>query len=214
MIELNPITVVLLVEALIVLLLLMLIFLLINRNKNSANQTAVHKLINKLEKDEKYKTNDLEKIFIETCGIGSDISEEFINEIGIKERKLYTQIVKIFFKKDIKLLTKIDQHINNLSESYINLASNAVLNNQKDGIELEFAKGKINDLRQENDVLQEKLTAATSTMKEVSEEYMRVFRGTQTELELRKSSIKMFKTFRETEKQIKKSVKTTEIEEL
>lgn len=214
MIELNPITVVLLVEALIVLLLLMLIFLLINRNKNSANQTAVRKLINKLEKDEKYKTNDLEKIFIETCGIGSDISEEFINEIGIKERKLYTQIVKIFFKKDIKLLTKIDQHINNLSESYINLASNAVLNNQKDGIELEFAKGKINDLRQENDVLQEKLTAATSTMKEVSEEYMRVFRGTQTELELRKSSIKMFKTFRETEKQIKKSVKTTEIEEL
>ncbi len=214
MIELNSITVVLLVEALIVLLLLIIIFLMVYRNRNSVNQTAVHKLINKLEKDDKYKTKDLEKVFIESCGINSDISEEIINEISIKERKLYKQIVKIFFNRDIKLLSKIDQHISSLSEPYVSMASNAVLNNQSDTKELGVAKSKINNLEQEIDMFQEKLAAATHTMKEISDEYMRVFRGTQTELELRKSSIKMFQTFRETKKRIENSVNKLEIEEL
>ncbi|MEE9339325.1 MAG: hypothetical protein V3U87_14710 [Methylococcaceae bacterium] len=214
MIELNSITVVLLVEALIVLLLLILIFLMIYRNKNSVNQTAVHKLINKLEKDDKYKTKDLENVFTESCGIDRVLTEETINEISIKERKLYKQIVKIFFNRDIKLLAKVDQHINSLSEPYVSLIRNSVVNNQAETKELEFTKSKVNNLEQENDILREKVAAATDTMKEISDEYMRVFRGTQTELELRKSSIKMFQTFRETKKRIESSVNKLEIEEL
>jgi uncharacterized protein YggT (Ycf19 family) len=214
MIELNSITVVLLVEALIVLLLLIIIFLMVYRNRNSVNQTAVHKLINKLEKDDKYKTKDLGNVFTESCGIDQALSEETINEISIKERKLYKQIVKIFFNRDIKLLAKVDQHINSLSEPYISLIRNSVVNNQAETKELVFTKNKINSLEQENDMLREKVAAATDTMKEISDEYMRVFRGTQTELELRKSSIKMFQTFRETKKRIENSVNKLEIEEL
>jgi uncharacterized protein YggT (Ycf19 family) len=214
MIELNSITVVLLVEALIVLLLLIIIFLMVYRNRNSVNQTAVYKLINKLEKDDKYKTKDLGNVFTESCGIDQALSEETINEISIKERKLYKQIVKIFFNRDIKLLAKVDQHINSLSEPYISLIRNSVVNNQAETKELVFTKNKINSLEQENDMLREKVAAATDTMKEISDEYMRVFRGTQTELELRKSSIKMFQTFRETKKRIENSVNKLEIEEL
>ncbi|MCF6204706.1 MAG: hypothetical protein L3J59_13725 [Methylococcaceae bacterium] len=214
MIELNSITVVLLVEALIVLLLLILIFLMVYRSRSSANHTAVHKLINKLEKDDNYKTKDLEKVFTESCGLNPGLSEEIINEISIKERKLYKQIVKIFFNRDIKLLAKVDQYINSLSEPYVSLIRHSEVNNQAETKEIEFTKSKINSLEQENDFLREKVAAATDTMKEISDEYMRVFRGTQTELELRKSSIKMFQIFRETKKRIETPVNNLEIEEL
>jgi len=61
-------------------------------------------------------------------------------------------------------------------------------------------------LTEDNNRLAEQLTVAMSTMDEISDEYTRVFSGTQTELELENSSKKMFSIFQKAGQKISKTI--------
>lgn len=214
MIELNSITAVLMVEALVVLILLGLIFMVVFGQKSSGDQAAVHKLINKLKGSEKNKAEKRSEIIAEYCDVDPSALNEVLNEISSKERDLYKKIIQMFLSRDRKLLMQIDQHIDNLAKPYLSIAGISASNNEEEAEALETAKNEINRLKEESDVLRNELMITTDSMEEITAEYTRVFSGSQTELALENSSKKMFGIFRDTENRLKQSAKNIEIEDL
>ena len=213
MIELNSVFVVLMAEALAGLVLLVLVFLLFSRKKNSGEQTAANKLIDKLEDTENVKAKELGNMIAENCNIAPDVVKGLLDEISASERVLYQQMIQMFLKKDIKLLKDMDQYIDNISDPYCKIIRHSLANVDESGA-LEAAEEKIERLMQQTERLGEQLTVAMNTMDEISAEYTRVFSGTQTELELENSSKNMFTIFHDAEQQIRDLFKDKEAEEL
>jgi hypothetical protein len=209
MIDLNSIVVILMAEALAALFLIILVFFLLSRKKSSGEQVAAHQLIDKLEGTKNFKTKKLGKMISDHCAIEQDELKELLREISHSERILYQNIIQVFLNKDTSLLKKIDQQIDGLSEPYCKILTRYSGNTA--GVEKrEVVENKISEQTQENMRLSEQLSAAMSTMDEISSEYTRVFSGTQTELELENSSKKMFTIFHEAEQRIRDSYKDTE----
>ncbi|MCK4841673.1 MAG: hypothetical protein KAT04_07290 [Methylococcales bacterium] len=213
MIELDSVVVVLVLEVLAVLLLLILGFLLFSKNKRSKENAASHYLINKLEKNEHNKAETLRKLVSESCVMEKDELTDWLAQVSYNDKLLYKQIIKMFLNRDVKLLTDIDKHVDNLSKPYFKLLDFAAIATEESE-EMKAAKNKINNLIGENKLLTEQLSMAKKTMDEISAEYTRVFSGTQTELELENSSKKMLKTFKYAEQQVKASVKKLKANEL
>lgn len=208
MMELNSITVVILMEALLALFLLTFALLLFLRKKSIGDQDVSRNVIDNFQNTEDVKVEKLSAIVTAHCNIEPELLNELLDEVKSSERHLYQQIIRMFLTRDGKLLEDIELHINQLSEPYCKF-----LTHSSDST---VVAGKVNEQEQknsqlieENGRLSEQLTIAMSTMDEISAEYSRVFSGTQTELELGNSSKKMFAIFQNAGVQIKT---TTEIE--
>lgn len=209
MIELNSITVILMAEALAALCLIILIFFFLSKKKSSGEQVAAHKLIDKLEDTENFKSKKLGEMISEHCEISQDELKELMKEISQSERVLYQKIIKIFLNKDTSLLKGIDKQIDKLSEPYCKLLtdfSGGTANTEK----IQKVDDKVSLHINENQRLNEQLATAMNTMDEITKEYTKVFAGTQTELELENSSKKMFAVFRDAEQRIKHFVNEIE----
>ena len=213
MIELNPVFVVLMVEAFAGLILLLVGFLFFSTKTNSGEQTAANKLIDKLEDTGNIKTKQLEDMIADNCNIESDVVKGLLKEISSSERVLYQQLIQMFLNRDEKLLNDMDQYIDNISEPYCKIIRHSSDNVEVSGA-LNVAEDKIESLKNETERLGEQLKVAMNTMDEISSEYSRVFRGTQTELELTNSSKKMVAIFHDAEKQIRDSFKVKKAEGL
>ena len=213
MIELNSVFVVLMTEAFAGLILLAVGFFLFSRKKDLGEQTAAHKLIDKLEDTEKIKTKQLEDMIAENCNIEPDVVKGLLNEISSSERVLYQQMIKMFLNRDVTLLNEMDQYIDNISEPYCKIIRHSSRYAEaSDGQEV--VEDKVEKLNQEVARLGKQLTISLNTMDDISAEYTRVFSGTQTELELENSSKKMISIFHDAEQQIKDSFKDKVAEEL
>lgn len=211
MIELSPISFILLIEVLVAMVLLVFSFLLFSRNKNSSEQVAVHKFIDKLENTKNFKTNELKQIMSQQSSIDTDKLEQLLGEINQNDHVLYQQVIQLFISRDVKLLQKINQTIEQLSEPYCNLLSYSSNDDDQDKEKLQVAESKIHKLILDTGLLDQQLTEAINTMDEISAEYTRVFTGTQTEEELEKSSRKMLMTYKESEQRIRASFKDVEL---
>lgn len=211
MIELSPISFILLIEVLVAMVLLVFSFLLFSRNKNSSEQVAAHKFIDKLENTKNFKTNELKQIMSQQSSIDTDKLEQLLGEINQNDHVLYQQVIQLFISRDVKLLQKINQTIEQLSEPYCNLLSYSSNDDDQDKEKLQVAESKIHKLILDTGLLDQQLTEAINTMDEISAEYTRVFTGTQTEEELEKSSRKMLMTYKESEQRIRASFKDVEL---
>lgn len=209
-IELNPISVVLLIEVLVVLVLLVCGFLLFSRNRSSSEQAAAYQFINEFEETENIKLIKIDEMVEQHCSMEADVIKKIQGEISQNERTLYQQVIQLFLNKDEKLLRKIDQTIANLSEPYQQLL-NYSATNVAESEKLDVAESKIHKLTVASEYLDEQLRQAIKTMDKISAEYTRVFTGTQTVVELENSSQKMLKAFAECEQRIRASLKDAEL---
>jgi len=203
MIELSPVSMIFLVEISIVLFLFLVLLFFVSKNKRKGEHAASSKIIDKLKNIEKIKAKKLAELISEHCELEPEDLEGFLAEVKSNERKLYQQIIRIFLKRDVELLGKIDQHIDKFAEPYCKVLAHASGGDAEKEKELEE---KLNKVVEENKRLAEQLTIAMSTMDEISDEYTRVFSGTQTELELENSSKKMFSIFQKAGQKISKTI--------
>ncbi len=202
MIELSLVNIIFMLEASIALLLMMLVWFLISKNNSKGDEVASNKVIDKLQGTEKLKAKKLAELISENCELEPEELNNLLAEIKANERNLYQQIIRIFLKRDVALLGRIDKHIDKFSEPYCKILSHASGGGGKEK-ELEDS---LNKLTESNDRLAEQLTIAMNTMDEISDEYTRVFSGTQTELELENSSKKMFSIFQKAGLKISETV--------
>jgi len=203
MMEISPVSMVFMLEASIVLVLLLLILYFVLKNNSKGDEAASSKVIDKLQDTEKLKSKKLAELISEHCELEQGDLDNLLAEVKKNERNLYQQIIRIFLKRDVDLLGKIDQHIDKFSEPYCKILSHASGGGGEKEKELEE---KLNKLAEENTRLAEQLTIAMNTMDEISDEYTRVFSGTQTELELSNSSKKMFSIFQKAGVKISETV--------
>ncbi len=201
MIELNSITVVLLLEALLALFLIIFSWFLFARKKVSGGYSTSNTLINKLKKAEDRKEDNLSELI--TSHLEPELQNKLLAEVKSNERRLYKQIIRIFLDKDAKLLGRVNQHIDKFSESYckiISHVSNDIVSEEKI---------KESRLLTENERLEEQLAIAMRTIEEISSEYSRVFSGAKR-LELENSSKKILDIFHSARQQVKATTDITE----
>lgn len=203
MVELNSIVVVILVEALLALFLLIFIWLLLSKKKVARDQQASHDFIDKLQNNEKNKEKKLIEIFSTHIHLEEMLEKELLAEMMSSERHLYQQIIQLFLKKDIDVLIAIGQYVDDFSQPYHKLLAYSSEKGLVNTAPLEEQKQINQHLIQENERLGEQLVIAIKALDEISDEYTRVFSGTQTELELENSSKKMFTIFQQAEQKTK-----------
>jgi len=203
MIELSPVSMVFILEVSIVLFLLLILLFFVSKNKSKEEEATSSKVIDKLQDTEKLKAKKLSELITQHCDLEPEDLDNLLVELKSNERNLYKQIIRIFLKRDIDLLGKIDKHIDKFAEPYCKILSHVSGGSGEKEKELEE---KLNKVVEDNRRLADQLTIAMSTMDEISDEYTRVFSGTQTELELENSSKKMFSIFQKAGLRISETV--------
>lgn len=208
MIELDSALIILMAEALAVLSILALGVLWLIFRRKKKEHAAAKELINRLEEAEIGRIKKLGQVIQEHCLIDNDKLKEILKEISQCERTLYQQILQVFLRRDVAVLQDIDRYVNKLATPYCQLLQESnSLEGAGNEAELEQARERIRRLKQEGALLSEQLQKAMQTMEEISNEYTRVFSGTQSELELSNSSKKMMGIFQQAEKSIRASFK-------
>ncbi len=190
-------------EASVVLFILILLIFLFSKNNRKKEYAASAKVIDQLQDTENIKAKKLASLFSTHCKLEQEVLNSLLTEIKSSERNLYQQIIKTFLTRDVKLLGKIEQQIDKISEPYCKVISHA----SSGKVEDKESEEKLQRLTEENKRLAEQLTIAMNTMDEISAEYTRVFSGTQTELELENSSKKMFDIFQQASQKIGETIR-------
>ncbi len=173
----------------------------------AGGQKAATQLIDRLEDNEKVKSNKLTQIISENCQLYEAQLEQVVCEIIKNEHILYQQIIKMFLEKDEKTLEIMDQYVDKISDPFCQLLNN--LPSVEDDFlsdEVQMAERKIKQLSEDNMAINNQLNVAMNTIEEMSAEYTRVFSGTQSELELENSKQTMLKIFETAKKQVKLSL--------
>lgn len=208
MIEFDSALIILMAEALAALLVLAVVALFIVARKRKKEHAAAKELINRLEEAEIGRIKKLGSLIQEHCVIDDDKLRGILKEISQCERTLYQQVLQIFLQRDVAVLQDIDRYVNKLSVPYCQLLQESnSLEAPVNQEELEHARERISRLKKEGAMLSEQLQKAMQTMEEISNEYTRVFSGTQSELELNNSSKKMMSIFHQAEHTIRSSFK-------
>ncbi len=203
MVELNSVLMLFMLEASVVLFILILLIFLFSKNNRKKEYAASAKVIDQLQDTENIKAKKLASLFSTHCKLEQEVLNSLLTEIKSSERNLYQQIIKTFLTRDVKLLGKIEQQIDKISEPYCKVISHA----SSGKVEDKESEEKLQRLTEENKRLAEQLTIAMNTMDEISAEYTRVFSGTQTELELENSSKKMFDIFQQASQKIGETIR-------
>jgi HPt (histidine-containing phosphotransfer) domain-containing protein len=194
-------------EALIVMLIVILSILVTNRNRQNQEMHLIDKFVTRFRREEDFKFQNLETVLQEACKMELEESAAVIAQISASEKLLLQHIIRMFLERDPAQLTKIEQLIKNLPESFCKLlldssSAKSALAEQHDNPDHEPAVKLVN-LERVNYQLSMQLDAATQTINEILAEYNRIFSGHQTVLELENSQKKMLKIFDEAEQRVK-----------
>lgn len=211
MIELNSVVVVLMMEVIAALLVCLLLYFFFSKKKNNSEQKTIHALVDKVNETRNIKNQQLEELISSSSIVDPLEKKEMLGEISRSEQLLYQRIVEMFLKRDETILGELDQHIDSLSAPYCKLLSYSFANDDK-ASKIDVDEQKFKNLQKENENLSIQLGMAMKTIDEISTEYAQIFNGSQTELELKNSSKKMFKVFRTAEQHIRSVSETFEIE--
>lgn len=197
--SLDSAVVILAVEALAVLTLLGVALFFMSRKKRGKEMAEIDHFITELEEQALAKDRWLEQFLGENCGLAPAEIEPLLQEVNASERALFEGVIRLFLKRELVLLSEIEQRIGQLSEPYRNLLATR-------GTAAPAPSSHVAGLERINQQLVRQLDNAMKTIDEMSAEYTRVFSGNQTALELENSSRKMLQIFQDAEDGIRESM--------
>lgn len=209
MMELDSAIVILMAEALAAMILLVLVLIFMSRKKRGNETVEIDRFISKLEDEEAIKTQQLEKILLES-GVNRQALDSVLKEVTATERALLQRVIQLFLQRDLAHLEDIDQLVANLSDPYCRLLAES--SNAATSVDSAVAgkEQRVAGIERVNQQLIKQLDTAMKTIDEITAEYTRVFSGNQTALELENSSKKMQQIFLEAEQRIKSSMSELE----
>lgn len=191
---------VLLAEVLIVSLVILGLLIFLAGRKKKAAHKAIQTLTKKIKKN---VTEHKEKVG--KAGVLSSFSEklrdELFEEVQQKESEMYQHVVKIFLKKEVDDLKKLDTYMDEISVPYWKALKEVVERSQlkaEDGADLTTIKAELELSLHEKERLSEQLASALKTLDEVSNEYANMFDGKKEQEELRISKDRMMDHFHQT----------------
>jgi len=204
MIQLDTLTLFLLLEAIAVLTLAVVIGIwLLSRRKRRERQT-VNNLINRLKKVEHGQCQELEESLREIQTLPDDKRRALIDEIMEREKALYRQIMKLFLERDLSLLGKLDERVRELTKPYHELLRDLPPGEDPaTAVALAKAEEEIMRLKLETERLAEQLQVAVETIDDLSTEYTRMFAPDKTNEDMEASRRRILDTLRQNEHRLK-----------
>ncbi len=204
----DPVVVLLAVEVLVVVTLLGGVLFFMSKKKQGKELAEIDNFIKDMEEQATVKNRWLEQFMSENCGLPSDEIESLLLEVNTSERSLFQSVIRLLLKREMALLTEIEQRVGQISEPYQNLLSSHGVGGAASTAPASESQqtNQIAGLERINQQLVKQLDNAMTTIDEMSAEYTRVFSGNQTALELENSSKKMLQIFHDAEHGIRLSL--------
>ncbi|MCQ8117197.1 hypothetical protein [Methylomonas rosea] len=202
----DSVVVILAAEALGFLTLLGIVLFFISRNKRGKEMAEIDHFITELEEQAIVKSRWLEQFLEENCGLATAEIEPLLQEVNASERAVFEGVIRLFLKRELVLLSEIEQRIGRLTEPYQNLLANRGAVAPVAAVQDSPQANQLAGMERINQQLVRQLDNAMKTIDEMSAEYTRVFSGNQTALELENSSKKMLQIFHDAERGVRESI--------
>lgn len=202
----DSVIVILAGEALAFLTLLVIALFFISRNKRGKEMAEIDHFITELEEQAIVKSRWLEQFLEESCGLATAEIEPLLREVNASERAVFEGVIRLFLKRELVLLSEIEQRIGRLTEPYQNLLANRGAIASVAAVQDSPQENQLAGMERINQQLVRQLDNAMKTIDEMSAEYTRVFSGNQTALELENSSKKMLQIFHDAERGVRESI--------
>lgn len=189
MIQINPLTAMLAIEALAGLA-VVLLFLLYRRSSKSRSEHAeAVALVDRInQEDESHEQHLAESLSVldDTGPLDDNMRRATVEAVLNKEKALYRLAIQAFLSRDAKKLAEIDQHVRGLSEPYCQLIQQLLKQTPPGEARAEPAPGaRTADLQAElqlakakADTIKAQLDSAFAALDDVSKEYARMFGST------------------------------------
>lgn len=202
----DSVIVILAGEALAFLALLVIALFFISRNRHGKEMAEINHFITELEEQAIVKSRWLEQYLEQNCGLTPAEIEPLLEEVNVAERALFEGVIRLFLKRELVLLSEIEQRIGRLSEPYQNVLATRGAIVPVERLNDSVQSSQLAGMERINQQLVRQLDNAMKTIDEMSAEYTRVFSGNQTALELENSSKKMLQIFLDAERGVRESV--------
>ncbi len=176
MIEVSPLILLVLVEAVIGLLILSGALLFITLRRKGRIRQAAHHLAQRVQSDEPARTDRLKTLLNEKFGYDGAELEQVVHDITQAEMRLFQNLINGYIKDDQVHLQQVDVDEENLVLAYQGLKTTAAT--VASSADAEGDKGdEMAQLQEENQRLSDELRVTMDTMGRMLNEYSSMFAG-------------------------------------
>lgn len=203
MIQIEPLTWLLVLEALGVVSAFAVVGIWLLSRRRNQEKKAVKQLIERLKKVESGQSQELGEILAEIQDLPQERRQILVDEIMEREKALYRQILKLFLERDISLLSKVDEGVRDITRPYQELLRDLPAGKDPElTAALAQAEGEISRLKAETQQLSEQLQVAMETVDNLSKEYTRMFAPDKTTEEMEASRHRILETLKQNENRL------------
>ncbi len=176
MIEVSPLILLVLVEAVIGLLILSGVLLFFTLRRKGRIRQAAHHLAQRVQSDEPARTDRLKTLLNEKFGYDGAELEQVVHDITQAEMRLFQNLINGYIKDDQVHLQQVDVDEENLVLAYQGLKTTAAT--VASSADAEGDKGdEMAQLQEENQRLSDELRVTMDTMGRMLNEYSSMFAG-------------------------------------
>lgn len=194
----DSVMVLLAFEALIALVVIGSVVFFALRKRRGKELAEIDRFIDDLDEQGYVRDQALENFLGRQCGIAANDIQSLLERLNASERALFQDVIRLFLKRELALLSEIEQKIGALTLPFQELLATRVEARTETSGDSAHAQ-QLAGMERINQQLVKQLDNAMKTIDEMSAEYTRVFSGNQTALELENSSKKMMQIFHDAE---------------
>lgn len=173
MIEVNALLFTLLTEAVALLSIILIIMLFLMIKRKNRDRAAAKKLVGHIKSTAEHRLEVIKTHLKNSKGLDADELHSESKKIDRKEKDFFSQIVRLYVKKEAALLQNLDESLDSLLNEYRNL-NDVAENSATDGSDL---SQQVEQLIQEKQKLELELSITKHTMSGMMSEFNNMFNG-------------------------------------
>lgn len=175
MVEISALTFTLLSEGVVVLSLILIIMIVMIVKRKSRDRAAAKMLIEHIKSTADQRIEAIKMFLQNKAGLESDELHAETKKIDRKEKDFFTHIVRLYIKKDVSLLQKMDESFDQVLDEYRSKGED-----QKGGnsdAQNDENAAQIEQLIEEKEKLEMELSITKQTMSGMMSEFNNMFNG-------------------------------------
>ncbi|MCP4490536.1 MAG: hypothetical protein GY820_24950 [Gammaproteobacteria bacterium] len=177
MFEISPALLILLVEGMTVLLIVLLLLVFLSKRHKGRKKRAVIRLIAQIKKQSEVRTRETGSFLQEIYQLEDDELNKAVQIIDKSEKRLFQKLVNSYISEDPSIIYSMDAAIAGLIDTYKALKpKERIIEKGSDENEKQL-NIEVEALKEENEKLEEELTATKQKMTDMISEFGSMFGG-------------------------------------
>ncbi len=174
MIEVNALLFTLLAEGAGLLSLILIIWIVLSVRKKGKDKAAAQALVKSIKANSDDRLAAIKTFLIQSAGLEGEELQLDVKKLDRLEKDFFTQLVRLYIKKDGDILSGIDKQFDKVISAYKSHMSNTAVEDTKTDDE---NVGKIESLQKEKEALKIELQITKATMGNMMTEFNTMFNG-------------------------------------